>query len=93
MFGGRAIGGAELNELNPDLGEYFGTETGVLIVRVPNGTPAARAGLQAGDVILSINGRDIESMSDLRSAVGRSSREPIRIEILRKKNRQTIELR
>jgi hypothetical protein len=93
MFGGRAIGGAELNELNPDLGEYFGTETGVLIVRVPSGTPAARAGLQAGDVILSINGRDIESMSDLRSAVGRSSREPIRIEILRKRNRQTIELR
>jgi len=93
MFAGRAIGGAELTELNPALGEYFGTDSGVLVVRVPRGSPAERAGLAPGDVILSINGRDVESMADLRTAVTRASREPIRMEILRKKARQTIELR
>jgi hypothetical protein len=93
MFGTRAIGGAELTELNPGLGEYFGTDSGVLVVRVPDGSPADRAGLEAGDVILSINGRDIESMADLRNAITRAPRDPIRMEILRRKARQTIELR
>jgi membrane-associated protease RseP (regulator of RpoE activity) len=94
VFGMRAVGGAELTELNPGLGEYFGTDSGVLVVRVPDDTPADRAGLQAGDVIVKANGTAVASVSELRRAIGRAGqRSTIQIEILRKKVRRTLELR
>jgi len=44
----------ELARLTPGLGRYFGTDTGVLVVRAPS---QGALGLQDGDVILSIDGR------------------------------------
>lgn len=44
----------ELVKLTPQLGRYFGTDTGVLVVRAP---PHGALGLRDGDVILSIGGR------------------------------------
>ncbi len=94
ILGMRAVGGAELTDLNPDLGEYFGADQGVLVVRVPNGTPAEHAGLEAGDVIVSANGRDVSSVAELRRAIASaSSRANIRLEIIRKKAHRTIDLR
>lgn len=91
-FGMRAIGGAELTDLDPDLGEYFGTDEGVLVVRVPDRTPADRAGLEAGDVIVRVNDRDVASIAELRRALPRSG-QPIRLEIIRRNARRTIEMR
>jgi hypothetical protein len=94
VIGSRAIAGAELTELNPELGEYFGASEGVLVVRVPDGTPAARAGLLAGDVITDVNGRTIDDVSSLRRQIARvQSGDPIRLMILRKKQPRTIELK
>jgi hypothetical protein len=93
FFGIRAVGGAELTELNPGLGEYFGTDAGVLVVRVPDETPAARAGLQPGDVVVRANGTDVADVNELRRVITNAGREPIRLEIIRKKARRTIELR
>jgi hypothetical protein len=92
-FGMSAIAGAELTELNEGLGEYFGADEGVLVVRVPDRTPAARAGLEAGDVIVRANGRDVSTVSELRRAVTRSGDDPVRLEIIRRNSRRTIELR
>lgn len=93
-FGERGVAGAELTELNAGLGEYFGTDRGVLVVRVPDGTPAQRAGLQAGDVIVRASGRDIRSIADLRAEVSRArAADAVPLEILRKRSRQTIQLR
>src|SRR2546428_3288885 len=52
---GSPWGDLELASLNADLGEYFGTRDGVLVVRAPadSGLP-----LKGGDVILSIGGRE-----------------------------------
>ncbi|HUF68597.1 MAG TPA: PDZ domain-containing protein [Longimicrobiales bacterium] len=91
-FAMRAIGGAELTDLNEGLAEYFGADEGVLVVRVPDRTPAARAGLEAGDVIVRTNGVAVRSISELRRTIGRSD-EPIRLEIIRRNARRTIELR
>ena len=44
----------ELVKLTPQLGRYFGTDAGVLVVRAP---PHGTLGLRDGDVILSIGGR------------------------------------
>lgn len=94
VIGARAIAGAELTELNPELGEYFGADEGVLVVRVPDGTPAARAGLMAGDVVVQVNGRAVDDVSSLRRQISRlGAGDPIRLEVLRKKQRRTIELK
>ena len=51
---GGPVADMELAKLTPVLGRYFGTDTGVLVVRAP---PKGALGLQDGDVILSIDGR------------------------------------
>src|SRR3989440_8806603 len=55
---GSPWGGIELVKLNPDLGDYFGTREGVLVVRAPEDSSLA---LKGGDVILSIGGREPSS--------------------------------
>lgn len=54
--------GVSYADLNPQLSLEKGTSltTGVFIERVISGTAAARAGLQAGDVILALNGQQID---------------------------------
>jgi S1-C subfamily serine protease len=48
------FGSAELLDLSPALGRYFGIDKGLLVVRAPRD---ARLNLQDGDVILDIDGR------------------------------------
>jgi S1-C subfamily serine protease len=49
----------ELVALNPELGEYFGADHGVLVVRAPKEDDTL--GLQSGDVILRIGDREVKS--------------------------------
>lgn len=93
VWGSRAIAGAELTELNPGLGEYFGAQHGVLVVRVPDGTPAADAGLQPGDVITGADGRDITSIEELRRAILRAPERTVRLELMRKRQRMELDFR
>lgn len=94
ILGGRAIAGAQLTELNPGLGEYFGANEGALVVQVPEGTPADRSGLLAGDVIVRANGQDVATIAELRRAIARTPRsEAITLEVIRKKARRTIQLK
>lgn len=57
--------GVTVQELTPDLAAYFGAKNGVLVASVASDSPASRAGLKAGDVIASVNGRTISSRTDL----------------------------
>jgi S1-C subfamily serine protease len=52
--GSAGLGSADLVELSPALGKYFGTDKGLLVVRAPHDE---RLKLQDGDVILDIDGR------------------------------------
>jgi len=63
--------GVRIGELTRDLADYFGIDTykGVLVSDVLKGSPAEKAGLEARDIILKINGRDIESIGQLRNTV------------------------
>jgi len=60
------VSGARLTDLNDELARYFpGAEGGALVLSVRAGSPAARAGLQAGDVIVGLDGESIEELGDL----------------------------
>jgi S1-C subfamily serine protease len=62
-FSGRSeLAGLEVTTLTPQLGHYFGTEKGVLVVRAPKNDVFK---LQDGDVILSIDGREPTSGSHI----------------------------
>ncbi len=64
---GRASLGVRVEDLNPDLGKYFGVEDGrgVLILEVLEDSPAEDAGLKAGDVILQLEDEKINDVDDL----------------------------
>lgn len=91
-LGARAIGGAELTEMDPSLAAYFDVERGVLTLRVVPETPADRAGLQAGDVIIKAKDRSVYSVSDLRAIVA-ANPDGVKLEVLRKGQKRTIELK
>jgi membrane-associated protease RseP (regulator of RpoE activity) len=59
--------GVRIETLGPGLGEYFGLKDGkgVLVLEVLKGTPAERAGLEAGDVITGVDGEAVTKGTDL----------------------------
>ena len=62
-----------VQELTSQLADHFGVDDGLLIRRVDEGSVAAEAGLQAGDVITSVDGRAGGNSNSLRrrlSAIG-----------------------
>ena len=56
-------GGLGLVAVNPELGEYFGTDSGVLVTEMDDAT----LGLESGDVILSIDDREVRDPAHVRS--------------------------
>lgn len=73
-FGGRIQTGRlgiSVQDLTPQLADYFGVEDGVLVTSITDGSVAAKAGLKAGDVITAIDGAAVDSVSDVRRRVDR----------------------
>jgi serine protease Do len=65
--GSRRRLGIRYQELDGQLAGYFKVEKGLLVTEVDADSPAGKAGLRAGDVILKVNGRAVESSGDLRA--------------------------
>ena len=63
--------GVTIQDVNAQLAESFGLDRphGALVGKVENDGPAAKAGLQAGDVILGVNGRPIERYGELSGTI------------------------
>jgi len=66
--------GVLIQEVNRDLAESFGLKRprGALVAEVMDNSPAADAGLRAGDIVLEYDGEEIELSSDLPPMVGRT---------------------
>ena len=64
--------GAQLQDLNPELAEAFGIKLtrGAVVVDIEAASPAARAGLEPGDVVTHVNGRGLANAADLRTQIG-----------------------
>ncbi len=79
-----AIGVTFLDRSNPALLRSFGADHGVVINNVEPGSPAERAGLKMGDVILSVNGQSINSGNDLVEIVSQTRvGSQVKLDILR----------
>jgi S1-C subfamily serine protease len=92
-FGMRSLAGAEFAEMNPGLGRYFRTNQGLLVLQVAPETPAARAGLQPGDVVVEANGSRVARVGDLRTAFTRADGQEVRLALLRDGRRQNVSVR
>lgn len=85
------VAGARVQRFSA-LKEYFGVDSGVLVLSVLPGTPAARAGLIDGDVIVRAGGRAVTDPGHLSRAIERASG-TISLEIVRKHKKQQIVLK
>ncbi len=69
--------GLAIQPLTPELSRELGKDArGVVVAGVNPGSPAADAGLQKGDVIRRVNGREVESAESLKSALDQSGDRP-----------------
>ncbi|MFO1001280.1 MAG: PDZ domain-containing protein [Planctomycetaceae bacterium] len=63
---------------------------GLVILEVREETPAAEAGLQEGDIIISLNEKDLQNLSQLVEAVSKSDGAAVKLSLLRAGDRQDI---
>lgn len=72
-------------DVNPSLAKAFNTDTkGSLVGDVTAGSPAARAGLQKGDIILEVNGQPVLDANQLRLKIGViSPNQTVKLKVLR----------
>jgi serine protease Do len=83
--------GATVENLTPQLATYFGVRDGVLVSAVSENSPAARAGLTAGDVIITIDGRSVSSRNTLvRLLRDMTANQEITIGIVREKKESSV---
>ena len=83
--------GITVEDLDTQLAEYFGVKEGVLVKSVAAESVAARAGLKAGDVITSVNGRHVYDSSDVTRAISRADTDSeITLEVTRDKKTVTL---
>jgi S1-C subfamily serine protease len=89
-----AYTGAMLETLSAQLADYFGVPGGMgLLVRsVDANSPAALAGMRAGDVVVRANAQPLASANDWAKAIKNSKGHSLTVVVLRDKKEQTLTL-
>jgi len=86
--------GVMVMSLTPELRKHFGVpeDRGVLVAHVENGTPAASAGIEVGDVIVQVHGQKIDSAPDVLAALADVGKgEHAKIELVRDGKSRTLD--
>ncbi len=84
--------GVKIQTVTEELAEAYGVKenTGALVSSVTPGSPAAKAGIKDGDVILKFDGKDVSTMRGLPRMVAQTPiGKEVDVEFLRKGQRQT----
>ena len=89
ITGGRQLG-IGITPLTKQLADHFHVDSGVMVNEVRENSPAAKAGLLAGDIILKVDSRTIMNQNDLMRAVNEKKDGDVQLTIVRDGNRQTI---
>jgi serine protease Do len=90
---GSSYTGATVETLGPQLAEFFGSPgAGVLVHSVDANSPAAQAGLRAGDVVVRANSVKMTNSGDWMKLVRENKGKPLAVVVLRDKKEQTLTL-
>lgn len=88
--------GVQIQGVTPDMAEALGieaTDGGAIVAGVMDGGPAATAGLQQGDVILSFNGEKIEHLQTLpRVVAATKAGDTVPVDVLRGGEHETVQV-
>ena len=86
--------GIEIQELTPNLAESFGLQemNGLIIAGIYRDGPAHKAGLQPGDIMLSLNSKAVEGRRSMISIADFTPGEPLNVEFLREGKHLTTEV-
>jgi serine protease Do len=91
LLGRSARLGMTVDSLSSQLADYFGTKRGVLVTSVTDGSAASKAGIKAGDVITSVNGRAVDDPSDVRRETQNlNDGDEFTVEVVRDKKSTTL---
>ncbi|MGH1485847.1 MAG: DegQ family serine endoprotease [Cellvibrionaceae bacterium] len=89
--------GISIQDITPDLRRAFQLENGqkgVLISSVAEGSPADKAGIKAGDIVIAVNGQATPSTGQLRSQIGmRTIGEKIKLTYIREGKEATASVK
>ncbi len=89
----RGVLGVTVQDLTHELAQAFGlTQTqGAVVTGIQPGSPAAKAGLEPGDIVLAINDKKVRNSMDVRNTVGLLGvNEKVDIQVLHKGDTQTV---
>lgn len=84
--------GATLESIEGAFARFFGVAEGVLVREVDAGGAAARAGLQAGDVITAVEGSTVRRTSDIRMELSRASGDEASLDVVRAKAKKRLQI-
>jgi S1-C subfamily serine protease len=82
--------GAVMSTVSPELAKMLKLETGVLVNDITDDTPAAKAGLHPGDVIVNVAGQPVASLRSLQEQILRHAESSIVLQVIRDKKLRKI---
>ena len=85
-----AVLGAEAESLEGQLAQYFGVNEGVLVRSVTKGSPAEKAGIKAGDVIVRVGDGKVSTPADVSSRLRALRGKPIPVTLTRDHKEVTV---
>jgi C-terminal processing protease CtpA/Prc len=91
-FGPRRQIGVSLIRMTKQMADSFGVTGGAMISEVRDNSPAAKAGLKAGDIIVEIDGRAVKGDGDRVRAMSEKKDGDVILTIVRDRNRQTVKV-
>jgi membrane-associated protease RseP (regulator of RpoE activity) len=92
-FGNSRRIGVATQALSKQLADFFGVSEGsVLITSVNDDSPAAKAGLRAGDVITAIDGEKLTGSGDLSRGLSKKEAGDVTLTVVRDKNERTVKV-
>jgi len=92
MYWRNGVLGVEAESLEPQLASYFGVSEGVLVRSVNKDTPAEKAGLKAGDVILKVDDTKVTSPRDVTRIIrdGKTGKRTLALALMRDRKETSV---
>lgn len=87
--------GVQVNSMTEELRQFFGApkDAGLLVARVVDDSPAKKAGIKVGDVIIEVDGERVEDVGDVMSVLrGRDDDSKVPVVLVRRKKKITKKL-